>query len=119
MNNNILKTTVAGRNDTRIFEIVDHVPSGYTIWNIGKHMTDGYLPVVRVGGYNGCQVDTTTMKAIKVDGAQTILAACGYGPSTVRDMENYIEKHSGKRSRAHEIERMRKALPIMKQIKGL
>lgn len=27
------------------FELVDHVPNGYLIWNIGENMIDGYLPL--------------------------------------------------------------------------
>jgi hypothetical protein len=97
------------------FELVDSVPAGYVIWNIGKNMVDGYLPIVQVG--EGCRVNDRTMKAIKVDGAQTVLAAVGYGPGTVKEMEKYIRKHG--KSRPSEVERMKKALPIMRQIKGL
>ena len=66
-----------------IFEIVNSVPCGYVIWNIGENMIDGYLPLVQVGGYDGCQVNIETMKAIKLDEAQTILAAIGHGENTI------------------------------------
>lgn len=33
---------------THTFELVDHVPLGYSIWNIGKNMADGYLPLCRL-----------------------------------------------------------------------
>lgn len=30
------------------FELVDRVPLGYSIWNIGENMADGYLPLCRL-----------------------------------------------------------------------
>ena len=111
------KISFKSYENTHEFELVDGVPLGYTIWNIGKNMIDGYLPLVQVGGYDGCQVNTRTMKAIKIDGAQTILAAVGYGVYTVKEMEAHIKKYE--KSRPMEVERMKKALPIMRKIKGL
>ncbi len=102
-------------NGRHEFELVDCVPHGYKVWNIGKNMIDGYLPLVQAGGYNGCQVNTSTMRAIKTDGAQIILAAMGVGPGTVKEMEAYIAKHPGK----YGVNRMKAALPYMRQIKGL
>jgi hypothetical protein len=111
------KITFKSYENTHEFELVDSVPIGYRIWNIGKNMIDGYLPLVQVGGYDGCQVNTRTMKAVKIDGAQTILSAVGYGPETVGEMEKHIEKYE--KSRPMEVELMKKALPIMRKIKGL
>jgi len=107
----------SGRHE---FELVDYVPYGYVIWNIGRNMVDGYLPLVQLGGRDGCQViNTSAMKAIKVDGAQIILTAVRSGAYTVEEMEKYIQKYSKSKSRALSVERMKKALPIMRQIKGL
>lgn len=105
------------------FELVDYVPYGYIIWNIGKNMIDGYLPLCRLSSRQpfpgGRSIEPDTLKAIKIDGAQTILAAIGFGPDTVKEMEAYMKKISGEKERAWIIERMHAALPIMKQIKGL
>lgn len=111
------KITMVAYGSEDEFELVDSVPHGYQIWNIGKNMIDGSLPLVQTGGYDGCQVNTRTMKAIKIDGAQTILAAVGCGPKTVKDMEAYIKKYE--KTRTTEVERMRNAIPIMRKIKGL
>ncbi len=120
MNEN--KKTITDGKDT--FELVDYVPSGYEIWNIGKNMINGYLPLCRLsqsqpfeGGRN---IEADTLKAIKIEGAQTVLAAVGYGLATVEEMERYINSHSNakKGSLAYErAQRMKAALPIMKQIK--
>lgn len=78
--------TITVNGDT--FEIVDFFPLGYSIWNIGKNMPDGYLPLCRLsqrqpfpGGRN---IETDTLKAIKIDGAQTVLAAVDRGCNTPR-----------------------------------
>lgn len=101
------------------FELVESVPYGYMVWNIGKNMVDGYLPLCRLSAVQpfpgGRSIEVETLKAIKTEGAQTILAAMGIGPSTVKEMEAYIAKHPDEWG----VDRMKKALPLMKQIKGL
>ena len=103
------------------FDVVDEVPCGYQIWNIGKNMIDGYLPFCRLCSRQpfpgGQSIETDTLKAMKVDGAQTILAAVGYGPDTVKGMEDHIAKYAQRKP--HECNKMKVALPYMKQIKGL
>lgn len=105
------------------FELVDHFPFGYLIWNIGKNMADGYLPLCRLGHMQpfpgGRSIEPDTLKAIKIDGAQTILAAVGFGPETPEEMEEYIKKHDkgSKNYKPFAVERMKKALPLMRQIK--
>ena len=104
------------------FELVEAVPYGYVIWNIGKNMIDGYLPVVQVGGYDGCQVNIKTMKAIKTDGAQAILAAIGNGQNNVADMESYVKRYKNAKEGTwsrHMVKKMKLALPYMREIKGL
>lgn len=112
------KTITSGKY---IFELVDLVPYGYLVWNIGKNMIDGYLPLCRLSAIQpfpgGRNIDIDTLKAIKVDGAQIILAAIGWGPETPDEMEMYIKKHSAKNDHHMEIERMKAALPIMRGIK--
>ena len=105
-----------------IFELVDSVPLGYEIWNIGKNMVDGYVPLCRLsrnqpfpGGRN---IETDTLKAIKVDGAQDVLAAIGFGPNTSKEMEAYVSRYGRSRTDwvRNRVERYKKAIPIMKQI---
>lgn len=107
-------------NNGRTFELVDSVPHGYLIWNIGENMVDGYLPLCRLSANQpfpgGRSIEVETPKAIKYAGAQTILAAVGYGPETPEEMERYIEKHERKGTHIMEVESMKKALPLMRQI---
>ena len=106
---------------THTFELVDRVPLGYLVWNIGKNMADGYLPLCRLcavqpfpGGRN---IEADTLKAIKCEGAQEILAAAGYGPKTPDEMERYIKKNENNPKRKFEVERMKAALPYMRKLK--
>lgn len=103
------------------YEIVDFVPLGYEIWNIGAHMPEGWLPLCRLATkqpFEGARnVDAESLKAIRCEGAQTILAAVGFGPDTIGEMETYIKKHEDDKSKEYILERMRKALPYMRQLK--
>jgi hypothetical protein len=103
------------------FEVVDEIPWGYTIWNIGKNMIDDYLPLVQVGGYDGYQVNINTMKAIKVKDAQIVLNAIGWGTDTVKEMESFQKKYADTfdASKQAQIIRINNALPIMRGIKGI
>lgn len=108
-------------DEKHTFEIVEEVPFGYQIWNIGKNMIEGYLPFCRLSSRQpfagGRSIEADTLKAMKVDGAQTILDAVGYGPSTVKEMEDHIEKYAQRRP--YECNKMKAALPYMKRVKGL
>lgn len=110
------KTLVDGKHT---FEIVDFVPTGYKIWNIGKNMIDGYLPLIQTGGEDGFTVNTETMKAIKIEGAQTILAGFGWGPETIQEMETYIKKYRNSKREVtqYKVKRIQEALKIMYLIK--
>lgn len=107
------------------FEIVDSVPAGYEIWGIGKNMIDGYLPLCRLKRPSeqpfegGRSIELDTLKAIKVEGAQTILAAIGVGPNDIPSMEKYVKRYSSSKTPyvMRRVERMKAALKIMRTIK--
>lgn len=115
------KNTITNEDD--VFELVEEFPLGYHIWNIGKNMRDGYLPLCRLRPVQpfpgGREIEPDTLKAIKCDGAQVILAAIGYGPETPREMEQYIAKHAQDPRHAWIVQRMEKALPFMRKIKWI
>ena len=100
------------------FELVDHVPFGYLI---GENMADGYLPLCRLAAVQpfpgGRNIEVDTLKAIKIDEAQVILDAVGYGPNTLKEMEQYIERNKNKHHRQYEVEKMKAALPYMRKLK--
>lgn len=106
------------------FEIVDTAPLGYDIWNIGKNMVEGYLPFCRLSTHQpfpgATNIETDTLKAVKCEGAQIILAAIGRGPKTIKEMEAYIAKNRNAKPGTcayTQIERYMAALPYMRQLR--
>ena len=81
----LIQERIYGRIDK--FEIVDSIPEGYIIWNIGENMVDGYLPLVKPLEYYN--IDLHSMKAIKYDEAQTILNGL-IGGDTLESLKQYI-----------------------------
>ena len=112
------------KSGNNIFTIVENSPLGYKIWNIGNNMVEGYLPLCRLSQYQpfdgGRVTETDTLKAIKTDGAQKILAAIGGGQDTIKKMENYIRRYADAKpgTYAHkQVERIKEALPYMYELK--
>lgn len=109
---------------THTYEIVDYIPCGYKIWNIGKNAPEGYLPLCCLGRQefeSGRKIDPDTLKAIKVDGAEAILAAVGFGPATLSEMVRYVKRYGSSKTPyvKSRVERCRKAIYYMQKIKGI
>ncbi len=105
---------------THTFEIVDTVPKGYRIWNIGKNMTDGYLPLCEILPGTNSSINIDTLKAIKIEGAQIVLAAIGGGQNTPQKMERYIKRYRNAKPGTWsyvQVKRMQAALPIIAALK--
>lgn len=110
------------KSGEHVFEIVDKVPYGYMIWNIGTNMVDGYLPLCRLKAVQpfqgGREIEVDTLKAIKVDGAQIILEAIGGGQDTPEKMEAYVKRYRNAKPGTwsyRQVQRMKAALPIMRK----
>lgn len=110
---------------TNVYEIVDEVPLGYTIWNIGVNAPEGYLPFCRLSRHQrfegGRDIEIDTLKAMKVEGAQEILAAVSNGHRTIAEMERYIQKHRRPKTDCEQrsVALCRRAIPYMQKIKGI
>ena len=99
------------------FRIVEPDFGAYmTIWNIGRHMPDGYLPLVRLGGSSGFDVDTRSMFAMRLPEAQRILAVTTRGIKSVSDAKKYIDEHPDELEMC---EKIRNAIKVMMEVKGL
>lgn len=106
------------------FALVEEVPPGHMVWNIGKHMAPGYLPLCRPllpQPFDGARrIDPDSLKAIRIDGAEHIMKAVGWaGNCTIDQMEWYVEQHCDSKDEceSYQVELFRKAIPVMKQIK--
>ena len=62
------KSDLNDRND--IFEIVEKIPSGFFVWNIGENMgTDEYIPIcedLHPEDKDNYEINTGTLKAIRL-----------------------------------------------------
>lgn len=80
------------------FEIVDSIPVGYQFWNIGRNMPDGWLPLCRLSAIQpfpgGRNIEVDTLKAIRLEGAQTVLNAASRCGGTIQELERFVYKHS-------------------------
>lgn len=110
---------------THTYEIVEAIPLGYAIWNIGHCAPEGYLPLCRPAQNQpfpgGRRIEVETLKAIKMEGAEIVLAALGHGQDTLPEMEQYVKRYRNSKTSwvQHRVELYRKAIPIMRKIKGV
>jgi hypothetical protein len=108
------------------FTIVNEVPDGYKIWNIGPYMLKGFVPLCRLrqdflqkGLY---VIEKDCLLAIKSEGSDKIMAAIGGGYHTVALMEKFLSDNPEPKKdswEAKQVSRINEALPYMKKIKGL
>ena len=68
--NNKIYSTSTLCEKTDIFEIVEKIPTGFFVWNIGDNMGhDEYIPLCKdlhPEDKENFEIDTTTLKAIKL-----------------------------------------------------
>lgn len=104
-------------NGRHEFEIVEEIPSGYSIWNIGSNMVKDYLPLCQSDNLN---INPETLKAIKVENAQIVMSVIGIGPKNPKEMETYTRKYANSKNGyvIHRITGMKKAIEILKTVKG-
>ena len=95
----------------------------YAIWPIGRNMVDGYLPFCRLSGkqpFEGARcIETHSLRAVKVEGAQIIMAAARSGFKTVKDFEAFVEKNTNAKEGSWEflqVQRCTAAIPYIKQV---
>ena len=110
-----LYTHQTGHPD-HVFEIVDEVPLGYLIWNIGKNMPDGYLPLCRIKDGREFDIEPETLEAIRHPEAQTILAGAGCA-GTLKEMEAFVKKYKNDKRESYWVKRIEEALPYARQLK--
>lgn len=76
--------THTSKFNTNNYQIVDKIPRGFFVWNIGDNMAPGWLPICESANdpESPYTINATTLKAIKVDNAEELellREAAGYG----------------------------------------
>ena len=78
------------------FEVVEKIPTGYVVWNIGDNMIDGYLPLTEL---EGDYIIPETLKAIKIDDANELKLlrnACHYGVHDLKSCKRKMNRKNPK-----------------------
>lgn len=89
------KSNLNERND--IFEVVDKIPSGFFVWNIGENMeTHEYIPVcedLHPEDKENYEINTATLKAVKVapDEWEKLNKAAHWGVGNLKQAEKAIK----------------------------
>lgn len=118
----IVKDNGYGRTDH--YEIVDAVPAGFFVWNIGEHAPAGYVPLCESMPDDEWSVNLDTLKAIKHDHAREILRAASYGGYTLKKCREIaamgyagtLDEYYSFNIDEYAMKRCAKALPYMEQM---
>lgn len=79
-----------------VFKIVDKIPPGFFVWNIGENMChDEYIPIcqdLRPGDKDNYEINPNTLKAIKLisEEVQLLRKAAGIGINSMETAEKAI-----------------------------
>ena len=110
-----------------IFEVVDSIPKGFMVWNIGDMLGDnGYVPLCewkypdKVANGN-CDIRTDTLKTIKIgpEDAKVLKKATAFGVSNLENAKKVIAKGNPSKDNWYidtKWDLANKALPIFEKI---
>ena len=92
---NTIKST--GIWNTRKFQIVDKIPAGFYVWNIGENMgSDEWIPLaedLKPGDKEDHHVNTETLKAIRLnpEEVQILRKAANIGINSLKTAEKALK----------------------------
>lgn len=104
------------------FRVTDgEIPLGYTIWNLGRNIPDGYLPLCRPRPNEPDFEDVDSLVCVPIAGSQVILDAVGVGYKTVCDMCHFIKKMARRKnlspSEKEDLARCEAAIPLLAKVR--
>ena len=87
---------------SRSYEVVEKIPSGFFVWNIGENMGDDeYIPIcedLHPEDKENFEIDTTSLKAIKlpIDEVKALREAASVGINSKKTADKALKsKHRG------------------------
>lgn len=113
-----MKTIIAAGD--RKFEVVDHIPDGFTVWNIGENMgTCDYIPLCEkmFPGNKECyDINPGTLKALPLpqDDVLTLRKAAGYGVIDLKSARRALNRTPKTRHMQEKQEFAKLAIEIFK-----
>ena len=115
-NDNIVIIDSWNTHRFKIWEKLSDVPAEWFVWNIGKNMPDGWLPLARcIDPHNRpYDIDPNSLIAVSIKEAQTILDGTGLCGGSLEKMEKTINKYKDK-GQNHNAERLEKTWQLLKK----
>lgn len=91
--------------------VIDHIPAGFVVWNIGKHAPAGYVLICITCGYN---VIMDTLHALPVsDHEKNIIDyACNYGGDNLKHARRKLQQY---KTNTRAINAITAALPVFEK----
>ena len=107
--------------EPRKYRLVDKVPYGYFIWNIGYNMPDGYLPLCRWAREQpydfSRNVDVDTLCAIRCERSRVISDNLGrICAATLPEMVEYVQKHDGQKKHARDVAALKEMIRVLETV---
>ena len=84
---------------THTYEVVEKIPAGFFVWNIGRNAPAGYIPIAELADGETHTINPDTLKAIKLndDEITKLDNAASYGITTLKEAQKAIaSKRSGR-----------------------
>lgn len=95
---NVLTVATIWGSDS--FKIVDKIPEGYQVWNIGAdNMPEGFVPLAKIKDGSKYEIERDTLTTIKTDANtwRTIMAAARFGCNNLKNTTKLLNsKRAGK-----------------------
>ena len=94
-----------------VFDIVEKIPNGFYVWNIGENMgTDEYIPIcedLHPEDKENFEIDSTTLKAIKlpINEVKALRQAANWGVNSKATAEKALKS----KRKGYNADRKRKA----------
>ena len=110
-----------GYGTTYIFEVVEKMPEGFSVWAISGIGNGEYVPIcetVRPNDKNCYDVNTQTLKAIKLSKEEVaiLFSSAIAGDGTLKKARTTLKRVAKATTMRRRQERSRKALPILERI---
>lgn len=101
------------------YEIVDKIPTGFFVWNIGANMSnDEYIPLCQSANTGICDIRTDTLKAIKLDKRDVMILrkAAAYGVNDRTTAKAAMNREAKSQMQKTKKQLAEKAFPIFEKI---
>lgn len=98
--------------NTSVYEVVDRVPNGYEVWNIGRHAPEGYVPFC-ICYPDTYEVQLDKLKAVRMtaEEAEILRKASSWGLGSPTAIKRRYKRLNAKNKALAD-----KALPILNRI---